>query len=462
MELSKEDVQAYTRRILLARMRLLCTDGFYGMLLMNVKVSLGDEYATAWAEEDRLVFNPEFLKSISDSELEYALLHLLLHLVLNHLGRRGEHDKESFDKASDIVVNSNILRSRRGNLKAISLDAFGGVQPHLTPERDEGWKYTVEEVYEMIEIPCSDNGEEKEDSNSESGDSFEIVGDGALSFGDDDESDDKDKDGKKNSKGSNNSSGQPGWDSHPDSEAGDEERKANEEKWKSCIYQACELIAKRAEAEKETGGDNRDEHHGGTEAGNIPLFAEMLIKQLKEPKIDWRTILQEFIQEEIVDYSFMPPDRRFSDSPFFLPDFNDKDEKIKGIWIAVDASGSVSDEAIETAVSEIKGCIEQFEGRFSARLSFFDAKVYEQEPIESVRELMDARPVGRGGTSFEEVFRYMGQNMEDDLPEEVIVITDGYCNYPDESMRLGIPVLWMLSNEESDDPPWGKIARFEV
>ena len=29
-------------------------------------------------------------------------------------------------------------------------------------------------------------------------------------------------------------------------------------------------------------------------------------------------------------------------------------------------------------------------------------------------------------------------------------------------MSLGIPVLWMINNEEADEPPWGKVARFDV
>ena len=42
---------------------------------------------------------------------------------------------------------------------------------------------------------------------------------------------------------------------------------------------------------------------------------------------DWRKLLNSFIQEEVFDYSFTPPDRRNCDSEFFLPDFNEKDLK---------------------------------------------------------------------------------------------------------------------------------------
>lgn len=105
--------------------------------------------------------------------------------------------------------------------------------------------------------------------------------------------------------------------------------------------------------------------------GLIPLFAERFLEELGKPQIDWRTILNDFIQEEVVDYSFMPPDRRFDESPFFLPDFNEKDDKVEKILFVIDTSGSMSDKAITAAYSEIKGAIDQFNGRLSGWLGFF-------------------------------------------------------------------------------------------
>ena len=57
--------------------------------------------------------------------------------------------------------------------------------------------------------------------------------------------------------------------------------------------------------------------------GGPPMFATRILEALTEGKLDWRTLLNDFVQEEICDYSFSPPDRRFGDSDFFLPDFND-------------------------------------------------------------------------------------------------------------------------------------------
>lgn len=51
--------------------------------------------------------------------------------------------------------------------------------------------------------------------------------------------------------------------------------------------------------------------------------------------------------------------------------------------------------------------------------------------------------------------------MSDDLPVSIIILTDGFAPFPDESAAMNIPVLWLLNNEEVE-PPWGKVARIRV
>ena len=48
--------------------------------------------------------------------------------------------------------------------------------------------------------------------------------------------------------------------------------------------------------------------------------------------------------------------------------------------------------------------------------------------------------------------------MKDDLPVKIIILSDGYADFPDEEMAMGIPVLWIINNEEVM-PPWGKVVR---
>jgi hypothetical protein len=47
------------------------------------------------------------------------------------------------------------------------------------------------------------------------------------------------------------------------------------------------------------------------------------------------------------------------------------------------------------------------------------------------------------------------------LPASIIILTDGYAPFPQERLAMGIPVLWLLNNENVE-PPWGKVARITV
>ena len=115
MVLSDEAVLAMSKRILLSRMRLLCTHGFFGLLLMHMRFSLDEEVETACTDGERISFGPAFLDSLSDSELDFILMHEIMHVVLQHCLRYENYDAELFNIACDIVVNSNILLENNMN-----------------------------------------------------------------------------------------------------------------------------------------------------------------------------------------------------------------------------------------------------------------------------------------------------------------------------------------------------------
>ena len=164
------------------------------------------------------------------------------------------------------------------------------------------------------------------------------------------------------------------------------------------------------------------------------------------------------MQEEINDYSFSPPDRRFSDTDFFLPDFNETEEFLGNILFLVDTSGSVDDKSMTQAYSEICGAIDQFGGKLSGLLGFFDSEVYDPVPFSCVDDVKKIRPRGGGGTSFKAIFSYVQQKMQEP-PLSIVILTDGYAPFPEESAARGIPVLWVIQNKwEQIKPPFGKVV----
>lgn len=430
MELSNEKINNYMKRLLKSRLRILVNNGFYGLLLMHMVYAIDESCETAATDGKRIYFAPKFLDELDDSELDFVMMHEIVHVVLQHCLRYGDRDKELFNVACDIVVNSNIMLSVGNDVKFITLKKYGESM-HVTPNGDEGHKYTAEQVYEMLQdgsslSNTSKNTLAKQGMNGKKG--------GKNSRGND-----------KGIEGGENSKEENSWDDHTRwGKQNDNERM--KDVWAKRFQDAYEVMKIR-EACKQRG--------------LVPRFAERLFEELKKPQTDWRQILNEFIQEEIVDYSFLPPDRRYDENPFFLPDFNEKDEHPEDILFMIDTSGSMSDAMITAAYSEVKGAIDQYDGKLKGWLGYFDAAVIEPQYFENEEEFKVIRPKGGGGTDFKVIFDYIRENMQEKLPVCVIILTDGIAPFGREEMAMGIPVLWLLNNQEIQ-PSWGKVARIEL
>lgn len=445
MALSESKIKGCIKRLLLSRMRILYNHGFYGLLLMHMIYAVSEEIETACTDGVRITFGIDFLDSLSDSELDFVMMHEILHVVLQHCFRGDVEDPEAYNIAADIVVNSNIMLENGMKASSITLSKYG-TSMHVAPDGKEGHEYTAEQVYVMLPKNLNKKGNNNLNKKGNNKSPGSAVG-GAK---------------KENKKGNNKSPGsavgrakkeiskeqhQPVrvWDDH--SRWGKyEEDDTLRDVWVKRFEDAAEAIKIRDLSNAR---------------GLLPAFAERILKELKKTQTDWRTILNDFIQEEVVDYSFTPPDRRFDDSPFFLPDFNGKEDRVEDILFMIDTSGSMSDDMIAAAYSEVKGAIDQFNGKLKGWLGFFDAAIIKPQPFSDENEFKTIKPAGGGGTDFQIIFEYVFHHMSDKLPASIIILSDGDAPFPLEKLAGGIPVLWLLNNEEVN-PPWGKVARITV
>lgn len=445
MALSESKIKGCIKRLLLSRMRILYNHGFYGLLLMHMIYAVSEEIETACTDGVRITFGIDFLDSLSDSELDFVMMHEILHVVLQHCFRGDIEDPEAYNIAADIVVNSNIMLENGMKASSITLSKYG-IAMHVAPDGKEGHEYTAEQVYAMLPKNLNKKGNNNLNKKGNNKSPGSAVG-GAK---------------KENKKGNNKSPGsavgrakkeiskeqhQPVrvWDDH--SRWGKyEEDDTLRDVWVKRFEDAAEAIKIRDPSNAR---------------GLLPAFAERILKELKKTQTDWRTILNDFIQEEVVDYSFAPPDRRFDDSPFFLPDFNGKEDRVEDILFMIDTSGSMSDDMIAAAYSEVKGAIDQFNGKLKGWLGFFDAAIIKPQPFSDENEFKIIKPAGGGGTDFQIIFEYVFHHMSDKLPASIIILSDGDAPFPLEKLAGGIPVLWLLNNEEVN-PPWGKVARITV
>ena len=411
-------------------MRILCNHGFYGLLLMHMIYSIDEGCETAYTDGERIAFSPTFLEELSDKELDFVMMHEILHVVLRHCLRGEDKDNERYNIAADIVINSTIMHENDDKASSITLSKYGESM-HIAPDGKEGYLYTAEEVYEMLQSKQKDSDSGNEKSKK--------AGNVASKNG---------RAGKvQQSRKNMDKPVAKRWDDHSQWGKFEEDSKLRDV-WVKNFAECCEAIKVRDVS------NNR---------GTLPMFAQRMLEKLKKPQTDWRTILNDFIQEEICDYSFSPPDRRFQDSPFFLPDFNEmgKNDNVSDILFFIDTSGSISDNDMTTAFSEIKGAIDQYDGKLKGWLGFFDAAIIEPKPFSSFEEFIVIKPAGGGGTDFQIIFEYVDQHMKDKAPNCIIILTDGYAPFPKEELANDIPVLWLINNQDIT-PPWGKVARFTV
>lgn len=436
MELSKEKASELTRRIMIARMHILAKNGFYGLLLMHMKICLDDEVKNAAIDDEYISFHPDFIDMITDRELEYCMMHLIMHLVLKHSERQGDYREAEYWRAADTVVNSNILKSNDMKKKSITLSSLDGVQIHKSPSGKEGFKYSVEELYQELSS-IGDNGDPNQLSL------LLLLGNqGQNQSNSQSENQDKENQYKQDQNDQRRNQDQNSWDDHSRIDY-KSSNPLSSSKWQQRIKNAFEMMEQQ---EKIRGYDL------------IPEMAKRYLKALRNPKLDWRRILNDFVQEEINDYSFVPPDKRYGDLDFFLPDFNEKDDSVKNILFMVDTSGSMTDEEITDCFSEIKGAIEQYDGRLAGYLGFFDAMVWTPMPFAEVEDIESIRVRGGGGTNFYAIFEYVKKHMLEEPPTSIIILTDGYAEFPEEELSMDIPVLWVINNMERT-PDWGRVAR---
>jgi predicted metal-dependent peptidase len=194
-------------------------------------------------------------------------------------------------------------------------------------------------------------------------------------------------------------------------------------------------------------------------AGNVPASIQRMIKELTEPKMNWREILRQQIQSTIKnDYSFMRPNRKGWHMNAILP--GTQFEDTIDICISIDMSGSIGDEQAKDFMSEIKGIMEEYK-EFRIKIWCFDTSVYNEADFDgyTMDSFMEYEPMGGGGTDFEANWEYMKAN--DIQPKKFIMFTDGYP-YGSWGDELYCDTVFIIHGNNTIVPPWGEYAYYEA
>ena len=401
-------------RIITARIGLLLRHPFFGNMATRLRIQAADDWLPTAAVDGRnLFYNTQFFNAMDNKEIEFVVAHEVLHMVFDHLGRRDDRNPMLYNIAADYIVNNLLVRDRIGTKPRI-VDCFQDF-------KYEGW--SSEDVYDDLFKDAQKNGEEF----------LKQLGEML-----DEHLDSEDEDG------SGGEANQEGTDSNGNSVSKSKPKYSKEE-----MKQIKDEIKENMISAAQTAG-----------AGNVPAGVQRLIKELTEPKMNWRELLRQQIQSTIKsDYTFSRPSRKGQMSGAILPGMNFQDTI--DICISLDMSGSIGNAQARDFLSEIKGIMDEYKD-YNIKLWCFDTKVYNEQDFsaDGGKDLMDYEIMGGGGTDFDANWTYMKEN--DIQPKKFIMFTDGYPwdSWGDDSYCDTIFIIHS-HRDKNLQAPFGITAHYE-
>ena len=402
-------VKNTVRRMTEERALLIKNNPFFGHLSMGLQLACAP-CKTACTDGSRLIFDPAFAEKLSDQELQFVILHEVLHCVFRHCIRGKGLHSVLYNIACDIVVNSTILAMWGQESMMIA----GEKAMHLAPDGKEGREYNAEEIYQMLIHQNHTNGiSQMQTAQNNANKSSQMQTD---------------------NEGFEKSS----FDRH-DIWQGICDKAQLQDNWNRKIQSAFRQC-----------GDST----------GMPQQVRTIVQDIaRRSGLNWKQLLHDFLQSDTYDYNFLPPDRRYAFSDFYLPAYNmdEEHQTADDIWICINTSGSVTGEELTCTMAEILDAMRQ--AGLKGRISFFDSNITEPEPFEFENDLKNLTAQGGGGTSFHIIFRYLKEKLYPDLPRAILIFTDGYARFPGQKAALDVPVLWLICKGGNADVPWGQVIQ---
>jgi predicted metal-dependent peptidase len=385
-----------------ARIGLLLKAPFFGNMATRMQlIDASDWCPTAATNGRNFYYNVDFVKKLSEKKLEFLFAHEILHCVFDHFGRCGSRDRQLANIAQDFAVNQILVDERIG-------EKITEVKICLDPKfRGLAWEEIYDILYdkaEKISMPelLKQLGDLLDEHINEDGSGPGKEGEG--------------KDGK------------PGMTK--------EQAQAIKDEIKEAMVQAAAAAG----------------------AGKTPAAIQRMIKDMTEPKMNWREIVRMDIQSLIKnDYAFTRPNRKSMHSGAILPGM--KNDVTIDVAIAIDMSGSIGEEDATIFLSEIKGIMDQYQD-FGIDIWCFDTDTYNHQRIthDNAEDLLDYEPMGGGGTDFMVNWEFMKDNGI--TPKKFIMFTDGYpCGeWGDENY---CDTLFIVKGNTHAESPFGEVIIYE-
>jgi len=402
---TKEQLELIEKRLVKARTQLMLDKPFLGNLVLRLPLKAAGSWCKTSATDAKcFYYNPEFIERLDTHQIKFVLIHEALHCALTHFARRGNRKKHTWDLACDFAINPLLIKE--------------GFHPPLdVPIFRQYEGMIAEEIYPMIDDNLDQEPMDQhlydDQNNEDSKDSDGGMREDNLT------QQDKNQSGESKNNQSTSSLAQRPQSLNPD----EIEKLATQ--WQKNLASSAQLAQ---------------------EAGKLDGEFAKLIDFFLQPRVSWQSLLSTFMSRLARDdFSYSRPSRRPGNA--ILPTLRSHQIDIA---VAIDTSGSISQQEIDEFVSEINAIKSTI--RSSITLIACDDKIFPSSPwrYESWEEINFPASLGGGkGTNFRPVFELL--NSLDNPCDVLIYFTDAKGLFPEKIPNY--PVLWLVKGKES--VPWG-------
>jgi predicted metal-dependent peptidase len=410
-----------------ARTKLIIDKPFLGALVLRLPLAAGDSSwcKTTATDARTLYYNPQYIEQLDLLQTQFALAHEALHCALSHFARRQHRDKHRWDLACDYAINPLLIHDGLTPPPgALYDDCFDGM--------------TAEEIYPSIQENSEEQPmdrhlyDEQNQADRGQGSNNELTNAPPKQ---DSSQGQQNREKQQHASGEQESSQMPSERSQQQPQQGSpqpepltpQERENLSTQWQQRLAGAAQQAM---------------------QAGKLGGAMARLVDHMLEPQLPWRNLLAHYITSVARDdYTYARPSTRRGD-PAVFPSLRSGQVSLV---VALDTSGSISDEEISEFLNEIDAIKSQV--RAQVTLHACDAALCEDGPwyYEPWEEFTLPRKFkGGGGTSFKPVFEWLEQ--QDLQPDMVVYFTDAEGEFPKHEPQC--PVLWLVKGRTK--VPWGQ------
>ena len=384
---------------------------FVNSLLMQLPLQVShDENTTVQANDLDLIVNPDYLSTLPKKQQLYAMSQLAWHMALGDpvTVKTAEH-KELFNLASDIYIDKMLMEDH-GRI----LERVPGQDPRYFNRNDFDGK-SRDEIYRKLI-------EEQEGNNS--GNSGESLATGLAN--------DLTKPKPSDAQGDSDNQDQDG--NGGDSQAPQQAPMSDQE-----LKDKLEDLVKNAAMQAKLAG------------ANIPPSIAKQLEAIYNPQVHWATVLERIVGSyKREDYSWLRFNKAYFAHGIVLPTLYN--ESIGDIVVAVDTSGSISDDAYQHILGNLSFIHANLHPSKLHLVQFTDSihNTMESEEGDDLNEGIFERVCG--GTDVNPVFDWVeNQGIK---PEVMIVFTDMYM--PEVRHDPSYPVVWGVIDNPQCSIPFGE------